>query len=209
MKIHSESFADMGIIPARCAFAEPDLAHHIRLSANRNPQIGWSELPNGTHSLVLLCHDPDAPSRVDDVNQEGRAIRASLPRVEFFHWVLVDLAPFGDPISEGEFSTGVTPRGKPGPQAPRGTHQGLNGYTQGFAGDKQMAGEYFGYDGPCPPWNDLIVHRYIFTLYALNVSKCPVPGRFTGPDVLAAIEGRVLDCATLTGRYSLNLTTAA
>src|SRR5207244_341522 len=73
----------------------------------------------------------------------------------------LDLAPFGSSISEAEFSTSISPRAKPGPQAPRGTRQGLNGYTQWFASDKQMAGEYFGYDGPCPPWNDSVVHRYI------------------------------------------------
>ncbi|MBS0337938.1 MAG: YbhB/YbcL family Raf kinase inhibitor-like protein [Proteobacteria bacterium] len=205
MKLVSESFVDMGTIPARCAFAEPDQLAHLRLSANRNPQVGWSGLPSGTHSLVLLCHDPDVPSRADDVNQEGRTIPAGLPRVDFFHWVLVDLAPFGAPIAEGEFSDGVKARGKAGPQAARGTRQGLNGYTQWFAGDKEMAGDYFGYDGPCPPWNDEIVHRYVFTLYALNVKACPVSGRFNGPDVLRAIEGCVLDRAVLTGKYSLNL----
>lgn len=209
MKLVSDSFANMATIPARFAFAEPDRDHHIRLSANRNPHLAWSGLPAGTHSLALVCHDPDAPTVADDVNQAGRVIPASLPRADFFHWVLVDLAPFGDPIAEAEFSSGVVPKGKPGPQAARGTRQGLNGYTQWFANDKPMAGEYFGYDGPCPPWNDELVHRYIFTLYALNVKQCPVSGSFTGPAVLAAIKGHVLDSATLTGKYSLNFARAA
>ena len=201
----SESFADLRGIPSRCAFAEPDAAAHIRLSGNRNPHLAWSGLPVGTHSLALLCHDPDVPSRGDDVNQEGRSIPASLPRVDFFHWVLVDLNPFGDPILEGEFSSGVTAKGKPGPQAPRGARQGVNDYSKWFAGDPAMAGDYYGYDGPCPPWNDSIVHRYVFTLYALDVRNCPATGRFTGPDVLQAIKGHVLDSAVLTGKYSLNL----
>jgi hypothetical protein len=67
-----------------------------------------------------------------------------------------------------------------------------------------MAGRYFGYDGPCPPWNDSIVHHYLFTLYALDVEHCPVAGDFTGPEVLAAIAGHVLDQASLTVTYSLN-----
>ena len=67
-----------------------------------------------------------------------------------------------------------------------------------------MAGRYFGYDGPCPPWNDTIVHHYIFTLYALDVERCPVEGEFTGPEVLAAIAGHVLDQASFTATYSLN-----
>lgn len=209
MKLTSQSFPDQGAIPPRCAFAEPDLSTHVRLSANRNPQLAWSDVPGGTRSLVLICHDPDVPSRADDVNQEGRAIPASLPRVDFFHWVLVDLNPFGGPIEEGEFSSAVTPTGKAGPLAARGARQGLNDYTKWFAGDAAMAGEYFGYDGPCPPWNDSIVHHYLFTLYALNVRQCPVAGRFTGPDVLAAIEGRILGSAVLTGKYSLNLSVPA
>ena len=34
-----------------------------------------------------------------------------------------------------------------------------------------MFGDYYGYDGPCPPWNDELVHRYVFTLYALDVPR--------------------------------------
>ena len=209
MKLTSESFADLGPIPPRCAFAEPDFASHVRLSANRNPQLAWSGVPAGTHSLALICHDPDVPSSGDDVNQEGRTIPANLRRVDFFHWVLVDLDPFGGPIHEGEFSAAVSAKGKAGPQAARGARQGVNDYTKWFAGDPAMAGDYFGYDGPCPPWNDSIVHHYRFTLYALNLRNCPVAGRFTGPDVLAAIEGRILDSAVLTGKYSLNLAVPA
>jgi len=209
MKLTSESFRDLGPIPGRCAFAEPDAASHVRLSSNRNPQLAWTDLPAGTHSLVLICRDPDAPSRTDDVNVEGRVVAATLPRCDFYHWVLVELAPFGEPIREGEFSGAVTPRGKPGPGAPRGARHGVNDYTTWFAGDKDMAGDYYGYDGPCPPWNDAIQHHYVFTLYALDVKECPVSGRFTAKEVLDAIEGHVLDNAQLTGVYSLNLAVKA
>jgi Raf kinase inhibitor-like YbhB/YbcL family protein len=67
-----------------------------------------------------------------------------------------------------------------------------------------MKGDYHGYDGPCPPWNDEIVHHYVFTLYALDVARCTLDGRFTGQDVRAAIAGHVLAEARLTGTYSLN-----
>jgi Raf kinase inhibitor-like YbhB/YbcL family protein len=67
-----------------------------------------------------------------------------------------------------------------------------------------MAGDYHGYDGPCPPWNDAIVHRYVFTLYALDVAILAVPARFTGADVRKAMEGHVLAQAAVTGRYTLN-----
>jgi Raf kinase inhibitor-like YbhB/YbcL family protein len=204
MKLTSESFKDMGAIPGHCAFAVIDPKTRIRLSENRNPQLAWSDLPSGTRSLVLVCHDYDVPSRGDDVNQEGRTIPASLPRVDFHHWVLVDLKPDGGPIRDGEFSRGVTARGKTGPDAPRGTRQGINDYTGWFASDKDMAGDYYGYDGPCPPWNDSIVHHYVFTLYATDLERCPVQGRFKAGDVLKAIQGHTLASAKLTGLYALN-----
>lgn len=204
MKLASANFAHNQKIPGEYAFAVPDPAGHIKLSQNRNPALAWSDLPPGVKSLVLICHDYDVPSRPDDVNKEGRTIPASLPRMDFHHWVLVDLDPNSGPVKAGEFSNGVTPRGKKGPEGPRGTRQGVNDYTAWFAGDKDMAGNYFGYDGPCPPWNDEIVHHYVFTLYALDFAKCPVSGVFKGPDVLAAIRGHVLGQASLTGVYSLN-----
>ena len=204
MKLTSESFADRGAIPGRCAFAVPDPGSQIRLSDNRNPQLAWSGLPARAKSLVLLCHDRDVPSRGDDVNKDDRQIPATLRRVDFYHWVLVDLDPGGKLLREGEFSNGVTPRGKSGADAPRGARHGINDYTHWFASDKDMAGEYFGYDGPCPPWNDSIVHRYVFTLYALGAAKCPLQGTFTGPKVLAAIGNDILDSARVTGLYALN-----
>ena len=86
--------------------------------------------------------------------------------------------------------------------------QGINDYTGWFAGDKDMGGDYYGYDGPCPPWNDSVVHHYVFTLYALNVPclelHADIEKRFTGADVLRAMEGKILAQASITGRYSLN-----
>jgi Raf kinase inhibitor-like YbhB/YbcL family protein len=204
MNLTSTSFADGERIPAEYAFCAPDSKLHVKPSDNRNPQLEWSDLPMGTRSLVLICHDSDVPSKADDVNQPGRTIPASLPRIDFFHWVLVDLDPHSGPIRAGEFSDGVTTRGKAGPQAPRGTRQGINDYTTWFAGDGDMKGDYYGYDGPCPPWNDSIPHHYVFTLYAIDLAQLPVNGTFRGPDVLNAMKGHVLGEARLTGVYSLN-----
>lgn len=204
MKLTSTSFADGQRIPGEYSFCTPDPAHHVCLGKNLNPQLAWSDLPPGTRSLALICHDPDVPSKGDDVNQEGRTVPASLPRVDFFHWVLIDLAATLSGIAEGEFSQVVTPRGKPGPQAPHGSRQGINNYTDWFAGDNDMRGDYYGYDGPCPPWNDEIVHHYIFTLYALDIEKLPLEGRFGGAEVRAAMQGHILAEASLTGTYTLN-----
>ena len=204
MQLTSTAFVDGGRIPAAFAFGAIDPAAHVKLSENLNPDLRWSDVPAGAKSLALICHDPDVPSRGDDVNQEGRTIPAALPRVDFFHWVLFDLAPDAAPIARGEFSRGVTPRGKPGPGAPRGAKQGINDYTGWFAGDKDMAGSYFGYDGPCPPWNDLRLHHYVFTLYALDVPKLALAADLSGAAARKAMHGHILAQATHTGVYTLN-----
>ena len=85
MKLISESFTDQGSIPERNAFAKPDAQSHVALAGNANPHLAWSDAPAGTQSFVVICHDPDVPSKPDDVNQEGREIPETLPRVEFFH----------------------------------------------------------------------------------------------------------------------------
>ena len=95
--------------------------------------------------------------------------------------VRVDLLPGLHEIQAGEYSAEVTARGKPGPELANGARQGINDYTGWFAGDETMAGDYFGYDGPCPPWNDEILHHYVFTLYALDVPRLDVGGVFLLP----------------------------
>ncbi len=204
MKLSSASFADGTAIPAQFAFCAPDAATHATLSQNRNPQLAWSGAPAGTKSFVVICHDPDVPSRGDDVNQEGRSVSKALARIDFFHWVLVDLPAAIASVAAGEFSSAVVPRGKPGPAAPHGARQGINDYTGWFASDADMSGDYYGYDGPCPPWNDELPHRYVFTVFALDVPRLSLPERFGGHEVRTALQGHVLAQAAITGRYTLN-----
>jgi Raf kinase inhibitor-like YbhB/YbcL family protein len=204
VRLTSSSFSDASAIPAEYAFCAPDPKTHATLSKNRNPHLAWIEVPVGTKSFAIICHDPDVPSRGDDVNQEGRTVPRSLPRVDFFHWVLVDLPPTTPGIARGRHADGVIARGKAGPLAPDGARHGINDYTGWFAGDKEMAGNYFGYDGPCPPWNDELPHRYVFTVFALDVARLALDGRFDGHDARRAVQGHVLAQASLTGRYTLN-----
>jgi len=208
MKLWSDSFQNGEAIPGEFAFCVQDPSTHVKLSANRNPHLAWNGLPAGTRSLALIVHDPDVPSRGDDVNQEGKTVPAELPRVEFFHWTLIDIPATATQIAAGSFANGVTPRGKSGPAIAAsplaGARHGINDYTGWFAQDKEMSGNYFGYDGPCPPWNDAIAHHYNFTLYALDIASVPVDGNFTGPQVRQAIAGHILAQASITGLYTLN-----
>ncbi|HXA47188.1 MAG TPA: YbhB/YbcL family Raf kinase inhibitor-like protein [Burkholderiaceae bacterium] len=208
MKLWSDSFKDGAVIPGEFAFCVMDPKTHAKLSANRNPHLAWSDVPTGTKSLTLICCDGDVPSRGDDVNQEGKTVPATLPRVDFFHWTLIDLPLNVTSINAGLLCDGVTARGKSGPNiaatALVGARQGVNDYTGWFAGDADMRGDYFGYDGPCPPWNDAIMHHYAFTLYALDISHLPLDGKFAGQQVREAMRGHVLAEASLTGLYTLN-----
>jgi Raf kinase inhibitor-like YbhB/YbcL family protein len=205
MKLTSASFLPEQPIPEEFAFGAPDPVLHVRLATNHNPQLKWTAAPAETRSFALICVDSDVPSKPDDVNQEGRVVPASLPRTDFFHWVMVDIPATTTEIGAGECSDGVVAGGKRELKGPKGSRQGVNNYTDWFANDPDMTGTYRGYDGPCPPWNDMRVHRYKFTVYALSRERCPVEGEnFTAPQVLQAIRGLIVAEATLIGTYSLN-----
>lgn len=205
MKLWSDSWTNGDRIPARYAAGRPDGAGGATFSDNLNPHLAWSDLPAGAQSMVLICHDFDVPTKPDDVNQAGREVPADLPRTDFFHWVLVDLPPRPTVIEEGQFSRGFVARGKPGPEVEgSGARHGLNDYTGWFAGNPEMAGNYFGYDGPFPPFNDSLVHHYVFTLYAVSIPRLAVAGNFTGAQVREKLAGRVLAEATFSGTYTLN-----
>ena len=204
MRLWSDSWANGDRIPPQYAAGRLDDRGAVTFSDNLNPHLAWSEVPPGTRTFALICHDFDVPSVGSDVNQADREVPADLPRVDFFHWVMVDLPPGLHEIAEGEFSRGFTPRGKLGPASLHGARHGLNDYTGWFEGDKEFAGQYFGYDGPFPPFNDSLVHHYVFTLYALSVERVAVAGAFTGAQARAAIANHVLAEATHSGTYTLN-----
>jgi len=203
MKLSIKGWEDGAPIPAKFAFGKIPAEGRFEISDNISPAISWSDIPEGTKSFALICHDPDVPSSGEDVNIEGKQVPASLPRVDFYHWVLVNIPTSITKLEEGVASNGVTPKGKMPGAKPYGT-AGLNNYTDWFAGDTDMGGDYGDYDGPCPPWNDSIIHHYHFTVYALDTDKIDLPEPFTGPDALAAIEGHVLDKASYMGTYTMN-----
>jgi Raf kinase inhibitor-like YbhB/YbcL family protein len=204
MKLTSTSFKHNGPMPERCAFAIQAPDEHIALGENRNPQLSWSDIPPKTRSLVLICIDPDVPSSMDDFNQEGRTIPASLIRENYIHWIMIDIPAKNGSIPEGGCSDGITPGGKNETSGPHLSRQGINDFTTFFAGDEDMGGQYFGYDGPCPPWNDELLHHYHFQLLAIDLSRVDVEGDFTAESALGAIDGHVIDGTEIVGLYSLN-----
>ena len=204
MKLWSNSFADNATIPGEFAFGVIHTTDHVALSANRNPHLAWSEVPATTRSFALTCIDSDAPSVGDDVNRADRRVPASLPRTDFTHWLIADLPSGCRELAQGSCADGVVARGRRTPAGPPGSHQGRNDYSGWFAGDADMAGDYLGYDGPCPPWNDERMHHYRFHLYALDVESLGLRAGFTRVELDAALQGHVLAEARLTGTYALS-----
>jgi len=199
MRVWSNSFENMKPIPAEFAMGQPD-----GFAANRNPHLAWDGVPEGTKSFALLCIDPDAPTVPETVGRDDVQIPVEQPRAHFIHWAMADIGAGVREIAAGSCSEGITAKGKSSPAGPAGARQGLNDYTGWFAGDAQMGGDYYGYDGPYPPFNDLRVHRYFFRLFALDVATLDLPARFAAGDVERAMQGHVLAEALVHGTYTLN-----
>ncbi len=90
----------------------------------------------------------------------------------FSHWVVYNIPPEVAGLAEG--------------QVPVGALQGRN--TAGT----------LGYVGPYPPAGQ--VHRYAFTLYALDISL-QLPAGAAREEVVAALQGHVLAAGELIGHY--------
>ena len=202
MKISSRSFANGERIPATNAMGVPGADGPVG-GPNKSPHLVWSGFPKETKSFAVIGHDSDVPSRGDDVNKIGRTVPYDLPRVDFYHWVLVDIPPSTTEVAEGKDSDGIVAKGKKPGKTDVGV-RGINDYTSWFGTDPDMGGDYGGYDGPWPPFNDERLHHYHFTVYALDVATLGLPANFRGGDALSAMQGHILDKATLAGTYALN-----
>lgn len=96
------------------------------------------------------------------------------PRGNFVHWVLYNIPASTMSIAEGA--------------VPEGALQGKNDF-----GRK-------GYGGPCPPGGRK--HRYVFTLYALDVELPDLRGP-SRDELVAAMTGHILGQAQLVGTYAM------
>ncbi|MFQ5589020.1 MAG: YbhB/YbcL family Raf kinase inhibitor-like protein [Nitrospiria bacterium] len=202
MKVSSRSFQNNERIPETFAMGIPGENGPVP-GPNKSPHLSWSDFPIGTKQFAIVCHDPDAPSRPDDANKSDRSIPYDFPRADFFHWVLVGIPAETTELAEGQDSDGLTPKGKATGKVGYGI-RGVNTYTAWFGDDAEMGGDYGGYDGPWPPFNDERLHHYHFTVYALDTPSLDLPERFEGPDALKAMQGHILDQAVLIGTYALN-----
>lgn len=190
-------------VPEEFCFMIPDPQEKAVIGPNVSPELRWSDLPEGTRSLVVILEDPDAPTEPENVNKEGTTLSKEMPRTSFHHWVLVDIPPDRQGIPKRAESEGVINGGKElGPQS-YGL-RGANDFTKWFAGNPDMEGVYGGYDGPAPPFNDELVHHYHYRLFALDVESLGLSGEFDAAAVKAAMDGHVIAQAEVMGTCTLN-----
>lgn len=107
MKLESSAFEANGFIPPKYTCDRDNIS----------PPLHWDEPPAGTHSLALICDDPDAPMGT------------------FVHWVLYDLPPKTRQLAESVPVVAELPAGGVqgkndfrksgygGPCPPSGTHR--------------------------------------------------------------------------------------
>jgi Raf kinase inhibitor-like YbhB/YbcL family protein len=100
MNLSSPAFAQHGEMPSLYTCQGGDVS----------PPLHWSELPEGTRSLVLIVDDPDAPD-------------PKAPKMTWVHWLLYNLPPEAGGLAEGVAAL------------PPGTREGINDWKRtGYGG---------------------------------------------------------------------------
>jgi Raf kinase inhibitor-like YbhB/YbcL family protein len=157
----------------------------------------------------VILSDTDSPkSDRDKMNKEGMTVPKTAERQTFYHWVIVDIPANVKSLKEGTGSKERVVHGKAAMSSDSGK-QGLNMFTVATAANDALKGNYHGYDGPCPPWNDEVSHHYHFTVYALSVKSLGLPAEFDGPAAVDAMKDKILAQGVLNTLYSTNPATGA
>lgn len=204
LQVESTSMRDGEPIPERFAVATPTADGKAEIAgADVSPHLRWSGEPEGTRSFAISVVDPDVPDRSRQ-GVEGLSLGDDEPRADFAHWLVVDIPPAVHELPEGVGGDGFVPHGRPAEPPIAGAVSGQNSYRELFDGNADLEGTYGGWDGPFPPWNDEVVHRYLTTVHALDVDSVDLEPGFTLEEFRAAIEGHVLDEGHIVPTYTLN-----
>jgi Raf kinase inhibitor-like YbhB/YbcL family protein len=205
LTVESSSIADGQPIPEAYAVHTPTPDGRSEFGGgDRSPHLRWSGEPVGTRSFAVSVVDPDAPADRNRMGVEGLSLGGDEPRVEFAHWLVVDIPADVHEVPEGAGGDGFVPQGRPADAPLPGAVSGQNGYRGLFEGSPDLEGTYGGWDGPFPPWNDEVVHRYVTTVHALDVASVGLEPGFTLEEFRAAISGHVLEEASIVPTYTLN-----
>ena len=140
-------------------------------------------IPDGTRTFALIMDDPDAMEPAGKI---------------WVHWVFWNYTISGATaikVKHGDEDNvlGLIIEEGVSPQNPK---------EKKFLGAMAVEGMtdfgVVGYGGPAPPDKR---HTYIFKLYALD-SKLNLPASSTKAELLEAMEGHIIEQATLTGTYA-------
>jgi Raf kinase inhibitor-like YbhB/YbcL family protein len=182
-----------GNLPISSAFCMPRGSGLV--PQDKSPGLRWSAGPAGTKSYVVIMVDPDVTADLSLMNKPGVTIPLDAPRQNIYHWILINIPATVTALAPGSEGDGFVPTGKPIGPGPVGL-RGTNDYWQLFNLNPNLPperkGPYGGYDGPCPPANDLLVHTYKFQVFALDVDSLPLTGQFFAPAVIKAMAGHIL-----------------
>jgi Raf kinase inhibitor-like YbhB/YbcL family protein len=208
LSVHSTSVAHDEAIPEAHAVATPTPEGRAEMAGrNVSPHLAWSGEPEGTRSFAISVVDPDVPADRTRMGVEGLPLGDDEPRVEFAHWLLVDIPADVHDLAEGAGGDRFVAHGKdPAASGVAGGVSGQNGYRGLFEGNAELEGTYGGWDGPFPPWNDEHVHHYVTTVYALDTDSVGLEPGFTLGEFRAAIDGHVLEAGEIVPTYTLNPT---
>lgn len=191
-----------GSLPDDAALCLPLPDGHMQQGRDQSPAVEWSNAPAETKSFALIMTDPDVPWDVT-LLRGPHPIPVEAARDTHYHWVLYNIPATTTSLPAGADGDGFAPHGKP-PDKTQWGQRGVNANTWLMAGNPSLKGTYAGYDGPCPPVNDLKPHGYTITIYALDIDHLAAKPLMDGPDVQRAIEGHVLAKGEAVGRYTLN-----
>ena len=177
LELTSPAFSDGGEIPRECGYKNGNQKPSLRITVDGGKELGAT----GIDSLALIMDDPDAMEAVGKV---------------WVHWVVWHIIPEENDYASGtrhdeienlfmDRSEGFSLKGKP--------H--TDRYYEGMTDFDER-----GYGGPAPPDKR---HTYVFKLYALDCKEltCAEP-KATKADVEKAMEGHIIEQATLTGTYA-------
>jgi phosphatidylethanolamine-binding protein (PEBP) family uncharacterized protein len=193
------------MIPTKYSFCMPAVQGHIGPGPDISPPISWTKGPRGTQSYAITLTDTDSPKTDrEKMNKEGMTVPKSATRQTFVHMVLIDIPANVRSLPEGAASNARVVHGKPAAQTKVGV-PGLMDFTKVFAANDALKGKYYGYDGPCPAWNDEInPHHFHFTFFALSVKSLGLPADFDGPAAMEAMKDKVLAEGKLEAVYTTN-----
>lgn len=183
--VTSEAIAHAGApIPKKFAACIPTSEGKSTKGENLRPTISWEGGgEEEVKSYAIVVSDPDVPADLSIADQEELLIAEDMPRQTFYHWVQFNITP--------------ATRSVPGGDKPPG-------FGRSAANDVNAGSYKLGYGGPCPPWNDAMVHHYHFTVHGLSTARLPLSEGVSAKEAVGLIEKYSITRGEMVGIFTNN-----